>query len=182
MAQDKRTRRHDVAFDPYGFPIDLRRPATEVDVIDEKTGKSRKGYETEYSVTIPGSQIRGGDPARWYLIPSIWDGEKRLVEGTDTEYGMIDEAYVAGRAAAEMEGGWQYPNFTSREAANKAAPLRSRSIGVERGKRNLAGGSVSRPPVPQFGIPSGALPPVPPPLQPAPDRTMGRLAPKGRRP
>lgn len=172
--------RDETVRDSLGFPIDLTRPAAEVDVVNEETGGSRKGYETEYAIAVSGAKIRGADPARWYLIPGIWDGEKRLVEGTDTEYGMIDEKYIAGRAASEMENGWEFPNFESLEAANEAAPQRVQSVGVERGKRNLPGGSVQNPPVPQFGIPPGALPPAPPPL-PAEDRMSRLLTPRGPR-
>ena len=186
MPQRKNPVPDTVAYDPDGFPIDLTRPASEVDIIDEETGGSRKGWETEYSVTIPGSAIEGGDPERWYLVPSIWDGEKRLVTGTDTEYGMIDEPYVSGRAAAEMKGGWIFPNYSSQEEANRAAIGRSRSIGLERGKRHLPGGiapppqAVTPKPVPQFGLPPGAIPPPPAPRPE--EQTMSHLAPRRRRP
>lgn len=179
MPPEKVPGRNDVAFDPMGFPIDLTRPETEVDIIDEISGGSQKGYETEYTIAMPGSKIRGGDPARWYLVPSIWDGEKRLVAGTDTEYGMIDEEYVAGRAASEMEQGWQFPSFSSQDEANKAAPTRNEAIGVERRKRNIPRGGASRPPVPSFGIPPGAIPPAPPPRRP--EGTMSQLASSRRR-
>jgi N12 class adenine-specific DNA methylase/TPR repeat protein len=114
-----------LARDQDNFPIDLRRPIVE----DRETGQ----LQTERSMGVYGSELLefvdrlNVDPTRMYNIPSIWHGRAYDVnrEGDMRE---------ARRLAAEhmRDTGWVYPNYTSAEEANAAAPLRSQAITIAR--------------------------------------------------
>jgi hypothetical protein len=102
--------------DPDGFPIDVNRAR-----LDNKDGT----FSTERTM---GVEFDG----RHYNIP-------RIVQGRP-----VSKAEAITDAKHQMSLGWVYPNYSTQEAADAAAPRRSDVIQVERDKAGVDMGAYSK--------------------------------------
>lgn len=98
--------------DPFGYPIDLKRPI----VFDEG------GFDPHTELMITEEAQSLGFPGEgFYNVPSIYEGR---IYDPQTEFEQIRE-----KAFQALQGGARFPNFPSIEEAEKAAIARSEHIG-----------------------------------------------------